>query len=361
MQNQHKKININFQPKNITKKLLKDLKDRSRYVIVKRYGLEDPEKRTLESIGKEYGITRERVRQIENFGISSIRKSDAFAEAEIVFKELKDAIDSLGSLVEKNELLSMFGEDSIIQNHIQFFLVLGHEFNFHKEDKEFNERWSTNKDSAEAVHTILGDLHEKIGEDDILHEDEIIDAFKKHDRTLDLSKHGQDKDAIMRFIRTSAALGKNPLGDWGLATSPSIKIRGVRDYAFLVMRKNGSLMHFREVADSIEKTFNRKTHVATTHNELIKDKRFVLVGRGIYGLIEWGYNEGVVRDVISEIIKREGPMTRDEIVDKVLKERYLKRNTILVNLQNPDAFYKDDRGLYHIKEQVKTKTISKKK
>ena len=100
-----------------------------------------------------------------------------------------------------------------------------------------------------------------------------------------------------------------------------------------------------------EKTFNKKTHIATTHNELIKDKRFVLVGRGIYGLLEWGYHEGVVRDVITQILKREGPLTKEEIIDKVLKERYLKKNTILVNLQNSPDFTKDDRGLFHLKNK----------
>ena len=122
----------------------------------------------------------------------------------------------------------------------------------------------------------------------------------------------------------------------------------MRDYAYLVIRRHGSPIHFREVAKLITELFNKKAHVATTHNELIKDPRFVLVGRGLYALSEWGYMSGVVRDVIKNIVDKNGPLTKDEIVKKVLKERYVKENTIMVNLQNPKFFKKSKDGKYSI-------------
>jgi DNA-directed RNA polymerase delta subunit len=126
-----------------------------------------------------------------------------------------------------------------------------------------------------------------------------------------------------------------------------VNAKGMRDYAFLVIRKHGSPIHFKEVAKAISQYFDKKAHVATTHNELIKDPRFVLVGRGLYALAEWGYMSGVVKDVIKKIIDKEGPLTKEEIVKKVLKERYVKENTILVNLQNNKFFKKDKEGRYH--------------
>jgi hypothetical protein len=122
----------------------------------------------------------------------------------------------------------------------------------------------------------------------------------------------------------------------------------MRDFAFLVLRKHGSPIHFKEVAKSIERIFGRKAHVATTHNELIKDPRFILVGRGLYALAEWGYMSGVVRDVIRKILEKNGPLTKEEIVSKVLKERYVKENTILVNLQNAKFFKKEKDGRYSL-------------
>ena len=122
--------------------------------------------------------------------------------------------------------------------------------------------------------------------------------------------------------------------------------KGMRDYAFLVIRRHGSPIHFREVAKTITELFGKKAHVATTHNELIKDPRFVLVGRGLYALSEWGYMSGVVRDVIRKILEKHGPLTKEEIIDKVLKERYVKENTIVVNLQNQKYFTKDKESRY---------------
>ncbi len=107
-------------------------------------------------------------------------------------------------------------------------------------------------------------------------------------------------------------------------------------------------MHFREVSQAIQELFSHKAHVATTHNELIKDERFVLVGRGLYALTEWGYTAGVVKDVLRQILESEGPLSREELIDKVRKERYVKDNTIIVNLQDANLFKRLSNGLYTV-------------
>jgi len=88
----------------------------------------------------------------------------------------------------------------------------------------------------------------------------------------------------------------------------------------------------------------------TVHNELIKDPRFVLVGRGIYALKEWGYTPGQVKDVIFKILKEDGPLTQSEILERVLKQRLVKESTILLNLNNKKHFLRDTQGRYQIKE-----------
>jgi hypothetical protein len=117
-----------------------------------------------------------------------------------------------------------------------------------------------------------------------------------------------------------------------------------------VVKRHGSPMHFREVAEAIEGLFDRKAHTATTHNELIKDDRFVLVGRGLYALTEWGYSAGVVKDVLRDILEANGPLSREEIIDKVRKERYVKDNTIVVNLQDGNIFRRLSNGQYSLVE-----------
>ncbi len=336
-----------YKPKSVTKKILSPLQDRAFDVIMNRYGLGDTvERKTLEEIGQKYGITRERVRQIENAALTIIRKSDQYQSEEGAFKELYQVIKDLGSVIVEDDLLKNLAKDKESQNHIHLHLVLGDAFTKHKEDDSFKARWSVDTELTDLIHNSLDSLYAGLSDEDLISESEVISRFL--DYLKDLSDEYKNEELARRWLGLSKKISKNPLGEWGKIDSSNVKTRGIRDYAYLVMRKHGSPMHFKEVAKSISETFGKKTHVATTHNELIKDERFVLVGRGIYALKEWGYKAGIVRDVIKEIIKKDGPMTREDIVEHVMKERYLKKNTILVNLQNPKYFKKNKAGLYSI-------------
>jgi hypothetical protein len=338
---------ITFKPKQITKSLLGTIPQRAREVVIGRFGLGDTaERKTLESIGNTYGITRERVRQIENFALGAIKKSDAFEKSDSVFTELKNLIVSLGGVVGERDLLKHISEDEIIQNHINLYLVLGDDFTKRKEDDVFNHRWVVDAEMSNEVHEALAGLHREFSETDLIPENEMIERFLNRLNNIDTSY--KNEETAKRFLGISKVLDKNPLGDWGLSSSPNISARGIRDYAFLVIRRHGSPMHFTEVAKSIRDTFGKSAHVATCHNELIKDKRFVLVGRGLYVLSDWGYTGGVVKEVIRQVLKNAGPLTKQQIVDKVMKERYVKENTILVNLQNTRYFKKDTIGRYSV-------------
>ena len=93
---------VTFKPKQVTKRILSPLPERAYEVIVSRFGLDDvPERKTLEAIGGKYGITRERVRQIENAALTMIRKSDSYKNEKSVFDELKTNMHQLGSIVSR--------------------------------------------------------------------------------------------------------------------------------------------------------------------------------------------------------------------------------------------------------------------
>lgn len=336
---------ITFKPKQVTKRMLTGLQPRAYEVIVNRFGLtDDTLSKTLEAIGKKYGITRERVRQIENTAISFIRKSESFKNEKDVFEELKKLMHTLGAIVSEQELLNHLSKDKLTQNYLHFFLTLGTDFTKHKEDEHFKTHWSIDVETSDKIKKTLNKIYENLSDDELISEGDLISKFLEE--VKDISEQYRNDEIARRWLTISKKLSKNPLGEWGKTTSSSIKTRGVKDYAFLMMRKHGSPMHFREVAKAVASTFDKKCHTATCHNELIKDKRFVLVGRGIYALSEWGYKTGVVREVIKELIKKNGPMTKEEIIDQVMKERYLKKNTILVNLQNSKYFKKNKNGQY---------------
>jgi hypothetical protein len=338
---------LSFNPKHVTKRLLAVLSPRARDVITGRFGLgTETKKMTLESIGSKYNITRERVRQIENNSIQNIRKSKEYVKEKKTFDDLKVYVTSLGGIMSEHDLLNHISKDKSTQNHAHFLLEIGEDFKREKEDEEFKHRWHIDQKLAGKIHEVLRKIYSDLDPNDIVPESEIISSFLEY--VKDISEEYKNEEVIRRWLSMSKSVGKNPLGEWGKTESPNINAKGMRDYAFLVIRKHGSPIHFREVAKLITEVFNKKAHVATTHNELIKDKRFVLVGRGLYALSEWGYMSGVVKDVIRKILEKEGPLSKEEIIEKVLKERYVKPNTILVNLQNPKHFKKDKQGKYFV-------------
>ncbi|MAZ29963.1 hypothetical protein CL655_01635 [bacterium] len=340
---------ITFKPKQVSKKLLSVLPDRARDVLEKRYGIgKDSGKTTLEAIGQTYGITRERVRQIENYGIAQIQKSDVYEEFQPIFDELHAAIEELGGgLLAEQTLLEEITDDESLRHHIYFLLVLGDPFYRSKENTNYAHRWYTEKKIADLVEKGLRSVYKSLDRDELVSEEEILNRFRNE--LIDIADK-YDEQILKRWLMISKDIDRNPLGEWGHASSPNVRVKGIRDYAYLVVKRHGSPMHFREVAEEIEKLFERKAHTATTHNELIKDDRFVLVGRGLYALTEWGYSAGVVKDVLRDILEQSGPMSREEIIDKVRKERYVKDNTIVVNLQDTNLFKRLSNGTYTLAE-----------
>ena len=340
---------ITFKPKQITKKMLSVLPERSRDVLTKRYGLgQDNEVYTLESIGQAYGITRERVRQIENHGLQVIQKSDAYKEHNHLFEELHNHIVELGGgIVAEHILLDKLSSDTSTRNHLFFLMILSDFFYRSRENPHYEHRWFTQKQVAEAIEESLNKVYKTLGRDELISEQEILTRFRNE---LDSVYHEHDDEVLKRWLLISKKIGRNPLGDWGPTSSPNVRVKGIRDYAYLAVKRHGSPMHFKEVAEAIHELFDHKAHTATTHNELIKDKRFVLVGRGLYALTEWGYSAGVVKDVLRELLSKEGPLSREEIIDKVRKERYVKDNTIVVNLQDTNHFKRLANGTYMVIE-----------
>jgi Sigma-70, region 4 len=336
---------ISFKPKQVTKSLLGVLPERARDVLTKRYGLgQTGETATLESIGQAYGITRERVRQIENYGIQSIQKSEEYKKHYDLFIEMQALIDQLGGgVIAEHVFLDELTTDPVVKNHLYFLLVVGDPFYRGKENPTYTHRWFTERKVADTVEKALKQVFSSLQTDELVSEQEILNRFKVE--LMELADK-YDEQILKRWLLMSKQIGRNPLGDWGPADSPNIKVKGIRDYAYLAVKRHGSPMHFREVAEAIDGLFSHKAHVATTHNELIKDKRFVLVGRGLYALTEWGYTAGVVKDVLREILAKEGAMSREELIDKVRKERYVKDNTILVNLQDANLFKRLSNGTY---------------
>lgn len=332
-----KRVSALPDPKASVKRLLASLGERSREVLVRRYGLvANTQPETLESIGGTFGVTRERVRQIEAHALTAIRESAAYEKELPLFEKLKQHVSDLGGVVSEEELLQTFGSDVLVRHHWLFLLSVGSFFIHEKEDTQFHHRWSIDSRMADTIHGALKNLYQTLPDDGIVSEADLVNQFL--DELKEVNESYKTDEVIRRWLALSKTIACNPLGEWGRTSCPAVRVKGIRDYAYLTLKRHGSPMHFSEVAEAIQKLFTKEAHVATTHNELIKDARFILVGRGMYALKEWGYTAGVVRDVIRSVLQKTGPLSREDLLKEVKKERYVKDNTILVNLNDTRYF-----------------------
>lgn len=331
----------------LVKHLLAEVPERAREVLVYRFGLgTSPDRETLEAIGERWSITRERVRQIEAAGLEVIRNSKALSAAKTSFDELAIYVESLGAIVEEEELLNGLSSDEKARNRFRFLLVVGSSFFRERETDEFFARWHVDQKTADHVHQALSKLYSSLSDNEVLTEGVVMERFLEELKQVNDAY--KNEEVLKRWLSLSKNISSNPLAEWGKTGAPAIRTKGIRDYAYLVIKQGGKPMHFSDVAKTIGNLFAKEAHVATTHNELIKDSRFVLVGRGLYALSEWGYQPGVVRDVIKNVLKSEGALNREKVIEEVKKVRYVKDNTILVNLNDSRYFKRNKNGTYTV-------------
>ncbi len=334
--------------------LIQGLKPRQREILSGRFGLESEEVQTLAGLGEQYDITRERVRQIEAEALRLVR-AQFHANKELQEKILGPIyahLHTYGGLRRDDflvqELREIFHDNNLHHWHLRFLSGVIGEPRYYSSDDSFHFFWYSDKDAVKHAQKFINYLEKLIAdkkEDLIIHQkfqDYFAQAVLQHDFS---HEHG------MNYLSVSRKFEKNPFGDFGLSHWEEINPRTMRDKAYLVLKKRGEPMHFTDVAKAINEVGfrdDRKALSQTVHNELIKDDRVVLVGRGIYGLKERGYMEGTCRDVLRSILKNQGPLSLEEIIQKVAEQRFLKHNTILLNLQNKKFFKRFGEGRYHV-------------
>mgnify|MGYP001595451924 CR=1 FL=1 len=318
-----------------------------RDVIEKRFGLRGGSAKTLQAIGKEYKITRERVRQIESDALKQLRKDDHLNEVASVFTAINDHMAARGGVMTESALLADLCENRY-QSHGTLLLDIGHSFHRVAETDDHYHRWTISKETAASAEKILAMVVKELED-----KKNTVSAAELHEIASNAAKdvrgEGVQDHVIQTILTSSKAIRKNPYNEYGLTWWPSVNPSGVKDKAYVAIAKAGKPLHFRDVADVINKAgwSKKKAHPQTVHNELIKDKRFVLVGRGLYALKEWGYEPGSVRAVIVSVLKEaRRPLNKDEIVVSATKKRLVKVPTILLNLQNKSLFKKTEDGKY---------------
>lgn len=347
-----------FNPLELIANFLKELSAKEADVIRRRFGLNGAPSETLENIGQSYNVTRERIRQIESLAVKKMKELKDFDK--IIASE-KEVIDNIfkrsGNLVSEemilDKLIQLTDESRQAKMSILFILsqLLVNKYERVGEDEEVRVCWKEKGTTWDFWRKSV---------------DELIRIISEHSKPIELSplmtkffkaqlyKDNEDKldeEIVAAYLGISKKVAQNPFAEYGLASWGTVAPRRMNDRIYLILKKEGNPMHFVDIAKRITEVFKKKAYPPTVHNELILNDEYVLVGRGIYALSEWGYRPGIVLEVLVNILKKEErPMTRQELVDAVLKQRIVKKNTIHLALTNKEKFKKQPGGKYELAE-----------
>jgi hypothetical protein len=322
-------------------------REREREIVSRRFGLFD-RKETLEQIGELLGITRERVRQLEKAVVQKLKtqgQGGQLPHIQEVQEAFVAAINNMGKVVRVQDLSAVFTEDNskLDQARVAFLAQLCSELTVIDDNDHYHHAVGvTTHHDEKKIKDLVGKL---------------IDTIKTHGEPAEIAvfaekagnkdvKHAESLASVSKHLATLN-------NRWGLIKWPMVNPKNIRDKIYVILKEHGKHMHFNEISEAIKGSDFKRKDVTTQaiHNELIKDKRFVLIGRGIYALKEWGYKKGTVADIIEDVLKKaKEPLHRDEIVKRVLESRYVKETTILLNLQGKPQFKRVAKATYTLTE-----------
>ncbi|MBI2634289.1 hypothetical protein HYW82_01290 [Candidatus Peregrinibacteria bacterium] len=328
------------------------LSDKERTVIKRRFNVDGKGRSTLEEIGQSFSVTRERIRQIEKNALNKMKRNVFNTALKHLHDHVFELVRDHGGLVRRDVLVDRLGElvmpgNEVDLNSLDLSLVLhdgldyvGNTINFYPyiRDQKLPEY-----SIKHASNQMVNQLH-KYGD--------IKSLAKLHG---DLKNLFDDLKFDITQIKSLIDIDKRITlleDDFvGLLEWRHVHPRTLRDKILFILRHENKPMHFEDISGRIaEADFDgRKVNVQAVHNELIRHDSFVLIGRGIYALGEWGYEKGTVCEVIEKILSEAKELAQEEIIDRVLKQRQVKKITIVLALKNNKKFSRVGRKMYRLR------------
>ena len=370
---------INFDISDIINNLFSELSKREKDIIIRRYGMLKINKETLESIGNSHKLTRERIRQIEFHTINKLKQlKNLENHLKLLKKIITQLLEEHGGFMEKEYMLDTlswfsannnnFDNNQINKNCLNFIILkfLNEDFLEIKNLKFLNSFYKLKYFEHTHLEEIVEELSNNLKENDKIQNTENIFKLIKNFKTYNIHKEklkAENNFNIVQFsksdlfnenlnvinnnkplysiLKVFKNIKQNKFGYWGHYKHKEIKPKTINDKIYTVLKYKKNPVHFTKIAKIINeiKFDNKIANSATVHNELILNNRYVLVGRGLYGLKEWGLKKGTVAETIEDILnKSDKLLSRDEIIEKVLKKRKVKSTTIILALMNKNKF-----------------------
>lgn len=332
--------------------LINILNEKESNVIRRRYGLTQAGNETLAAIGNDYNVTRERVRQIQSYALKKLQRNAKQTKLteikEWALNILKESGDIITEATYESQLKIKFPDFTNNLSDLKLATILFDEINYESNKIHFRPHFRKKELTLSNIKTITATARKILKEKN--------ESFSQNQLITHIQEKVKEKGLELRKKTILSAI---KLDRRITVKSDSISLTGWRhvnpktlfDKILFVLNKNSGPMHFTEISNAIidNKFDNKKVSQQAVHNELINKKEFVLVGRGVYALKEWGFTKGTVSDVIKEIIEENGPTEYHKLITSVLERRHVKPITIQININNKKIFHRDENNLVHIR------------
>lgn len=321
--------------KEIINKLLLVLSEKEKYIIQHRFSVNVNSRKTLEAIGQHYGVTRERIRQIEKNALKKLKRNASNTNLKAINEVGKDVIRKHGGILIESKLVKvLLGMLKNIApqeaNELKLSLALDPDLIKANNTLDFEPHWRFTDVNLNLVRKVTSTGYKILSTNkDIMTVEALAKAIQ--------AKIGENtSDSLITSTMEIGKRTKMVKEGVGLKEWRHINPRTLRDKINFILDREHKPLHFQEIANKIiDANFDQKRiNIQAVHNELIRNNHFVLIGRGIYALDKWGFKPGTVGNVIESILKDGKKRTRDEIMKEVLKQRHVKKITIYLNLKN---------------------------
>ncbi len=343
----------------ILEELFMVLSGKEKEVVTQRFSLDNKPKRTLESIGQQFSVTRERIRQIEKIALSKLRRTVATSSLNQVNSEAVKILTENGGLLTENKLIAgllnaISSKNELDGNIIRLALSINQYLQQEDKTNIYHPFWYMKTLDLSLMSSII-DSGIKIlkKKDDCLSDAKIIVQIRQ---VLGNKLENIADAMILSSLEIDKRIKRTEDG-FGLMVWRHINPKSIRDKAYIVLKREGKPLHFVDIANKIiESGFDKKiVTIQAVHNELIRYEQFVLVGRGLYALKEFGYKKGTVTEIIEDLLRQNSPLSKQEIMEGVLAQRHVKKGTISLNLQKNPQFVRVGRAVYKLNENLKKK------
>lgn len=334
--------------------------ERTIEIVSKRYGLMNGEKQTLEEIGDNYGVTRERIRQVQKKALNrmkhpmnSIKDQLAGLIEEVLFRnggilsaeeadlEIPKALGGIKD--DGSSILDLLSDLGWIQNcrigDIAIYSPLLSGVSLCKLSEKINLLIKT-ADLGMSVSSIIEKiwLFSKIKDERFDSNEFVLKYCRTDPRIEEMAITSAYPEIIFRHYTS----GQFPKKGWVVLMKR-------------VLEEEQMPLHFTEITNKVNDLMGnseRQLDVRRGHSILIEDEIFAHSGvNGTYGLTAWGLKKELTPQVIVECMKKAGfPLHWKQIYNYVSKYKNTKPANIVRCLEDNRLFKKVDAGVYWLNE-----------